>query len=103
MELKMRVFFAADMRGGAAMGRNSATAWPRRMWSSRTEVFLICYSVASVATLSSCPPESALFDDQHFVIEEPGNGYARPAARELMRRVPAGHQHSDAASLDTGG
>ena len=58
MEAKIRAFFAAGMRGGEVMGRNSATGSPRRsitimpppaasrtnsdvrMWSSRTEVFL---------------------------------------------------------------
>ena len=70
MELKIRVFLPAGMRSGEVMGRNSATGWPRRsiaivppsaasrtnfevwMWSSRTEVFLICYIAA---------PESAAF------------------------------------------
>ena len=59
MEVKIRAFLDAGMRGGEVMGRNSATGSPRRsitiippseasrtnsevwMWSSRTEVFLI--------------------------------------------------------------
>ena len=59
MEAKIRAFFAAGMRGEELMGRNSATGSPRRsitmmsppaasrtnsdvrMWSSRTEVFLM--------------------------------------------------------------
>jgi len=67
MEVKIRAFLAAGMRGGAEMGRNSAIGAPRRsititspsaasrtnlevwMWSSRTEVFLICYIVAQAA------------------------------------------------------
>ena len=64
MEVKSRAFLPAAMRGGAVMGRNSATGSPRRsitmmppsaasrtnsevwMWSSRTEVFLMCHIVA---------------------------------------------------------
>ena len=64
MESKIRAFLSAGMRGGLEMGRNSATGSPRRsititppseasrtnsevwMWSSRIEVFLMCYIVA---------------------------------------------------------
>lgn len=58
MEVKIRAFLPAGIRGGAVMGRNSATGSPRgsitivpppaasransevRIWSSRAEVFL---------------------------------------------------------------
>src|ERR1041385_826841 len=64
MDVKIRAFLAADMRGGPVSGRNSATGWPRRammivppsaasrtssdvrIWSSRTEVVLMSYIVA---------------------------------------------------------
>jgi hypothetical protein len=64
IEVKTRAFLSVGIRGGEAMGRNSATGSPRRsikitppseasrtnsevwMWSSRTEVFLMCYVVA---------------------------------------------------------
>ena len=64
MELKILAFLAVGMPGRAVIGRNSATGSPRRsitimppsatsrtnsevwIWSSRTEVFLICYIVA---------------------------------------------------------
>lgn len=66
MEVKICAFLWAAIRCGEVMGRNSATGSPRRsititppsaasrtnfevwMWSSRTEVFLICYIVAPV-------------------------------------------------------
>lgn len=65
MEEKIRAFLPAGMRDRAVRGPNSATGSPRRsitmippsaasrtnsdvwMWSSRTEVFLICYIVAA--------------------------------------------------------
>jgi hypothetical protein len=64
MEVKIRAFLAAGIRGGEVIGRNSATGSPRRsititppssasrtntevwMWSSRTEAFLMYYIVA---------------------------------------------------------
>ncbi len=67
MEAKIRAFLPAGIRRGELTGRSSATGSPRRsititppsaasrtnsevwMWSSRTEVFLMCYIVAPAA------------------------------------------------------
>jgi len=67
MEVKIRAFFPAAIRVGAEIGRSSATGAPRRsiritspsaasrtnlevwIWSSRTEVLLICYIVAQAS------------------------------------------------------
>ena len=78
MEVKIRAFLAAGMRGWEVMGRNSATGSPRRsitmtppsaasrtssevwIWSSRTEVLLTCYIVAHCFAGSRGQPDSAL-------------------------------------------
>jgi len=87
MEVKIRAFLAAGMRGGEVMGRSSATGSPRRsitimppseasrtnsevwMWSSRTDVFLIklhCSTWLPVEYVSnSCGPTGTML--------EPGN------------------------------
>ncbi len=67
MDAKIRAFLPAGIRRGELTGRSSATGSPRRsititppsaasrtnsevwMWSSRTEVFLMCYIVAPAA------------------------------------------------------
>jgi hypothetical protein len=70
MEVKIRAFLPAGIRGGEVMGRNSATGSPRRsitimppseasrtsfevwIWSSRTEVFLMMLHCSTWATRS---------------------------------------------------
>ena len=112
MEVKIRAFLAAGMCGGEVMGRNSATGSPRRsititppseasrtssevwMWSSRTEVFLMCYIVAPWSSAAD------LRRAQVAIARGRARGANTEASGRLLNSIVTGRRN---AMLFTGG